>query len=201
MSGAESLAELAEEEVVRQLTRSLEGGRPNYCCGGKISISTESTSRDDATFSNTQLTAPPVVIRWDATDQSRASRKIQFPLVPKGDSADRKIFSRDRSKARKLPPKNGDRAPQKILWDLLQDCSTPIHDSDGLGVADNVLAKAYRLSNTKFSINFNPQEYRLVDAAAQILLPEYGTVGIRTKEGPGRKGLSAELAELNVSPP
>jgi hypothetical protein len=204
-SCVKTLANLAEEEVLRQLKKAIKGPRSNasYCSGGMIPIVSEPTLREDTTILKPPLTAPPVVIRWDAPDGSKAGGKIQFPLTTKAASDYQKAFSTNQSKAKKLSRRNLAVPQQTNLSEfdeLIRDCLPLAFECDGQDISDG--AWPYKLDNTQFAINFQPQEYGILDAITQILMPEYETDDPDQQEGTGSeecRAISAELAELNVS--
>jgi hypothetical protein len=75
-----SLREQAEKVVLRQLTDAIDGrGAPaKYCCGGRI-LTVLSDHNNTAAKNTTAPTSPPIVIRWDAEDDS--SRKLRLPIA------------------------------------------------------------------------------------------------------------------------
>jgi hypothetical protein len=114
-------------------------------------------------------TDSPVTIRFDSSSTS-SIHKIQFPASPSS-SID--------------------------IDELLLASERATFGLDGKDVLDETYRKAAALAPDKFSTNFHPADHGLVDALAQILLPDYRLrVDAKKKE---LWGVKAELYKLNVS--
>jgi hypothetical protein len=58
------------------------------------------------------------------------------------------------------------------LENLLRDCAPATFGVDGKDILDESYRKAAKMDNTQFCTSFHPHDYGIVDAIAQVLLPE-----------------------------
>lgn len=120
------------------------------------------------------LKTSSVDIRWGST--ASQGRLIQFRLPAKGDQSD-----------------------CDSIQQLLVDCQPATFGRCDKDVLDESYRKAGKLDESQFCTNFNPHEYGIVDAIAQVLLPGSicpppGSVNTCWKN----LGVSAKLYKLNV---
>ncbi|TVY47844.1 hypothetical protein LOCC1_G002936 [Lachnellula occidentalis] len=177
MPGAKSLLETAEDKVMQQLSKAIEGYNSTaaFSCGGTVPIDIRSTTRyGDFTSAKTPITSPPVTIRWD--DQNgNVTGKIQFPVLPGKEAA---------------------------LEKLVKSCQPATFGFGGGNVLDEKIRKAGKLDVSEFSTSFNPYDYGVVDAVAQALLPGIARPEGVDKVGNGANsqhwGVVAELYKLNA---
>jgi hypothetical protein len=84
------------------------------------------------------------------------------------------------------------------LEQLLKACTPATFGSGGKDVLDETYRKAGKLDRANFSVDFHPNDYGILDAIAQTLLPS--TYPLGKKEGREEHwGVKAELYKLNVS--
>jgi hypothetical protein len=86
---------------------------------------------------------------------------------------------------------------EEVLEQPVKDCKPPTFGLDGKDVLDETIRKADKLKSSGFSTSFNPDDFGIVDAIVQALLPS-----IVRPEGKAshteRWGVVAELYKLNV---
>jgi len=128
------------------------------------------THYGDFTSKRKAIKCAPITICWDSKDGT--SKKITFDSAP---------IYRDR---------------QPALEDLVQDCEPATFGLNGKNVLDEAVRKAGKLEAYRFSTNFNPYDYGIVDAVAQKLLP--GIVRAGRQPAIDHWGVVAELYKLNV---
>lgn len=179
--GAKSLQELAERRALLQLEEAVKGyqSTANYCCGGSIPISIPSDAAESNSgaegISESPLTAPPIVLRWDVPQKEGLSKKITFPLLPE----------------------NSESQATSALDDLLEACTPATFGHSGKDVFDESYRKAGKMDSSQFCINFHPHDYAIIDAISQLLLPEIRNSILEGREE--HRGVRAELYKLNVS--
>jgi len=115
----------------------------------------------------TTYTSPPIDLRWDASSSPPGASKIQFPI------------------------EGEDKAGEAALANLIQDCQPASFGYKGEDVLDESYRKAIKMDTSSFSVTFCPYEAGIIDAIAQVLLPNAGNIL-------GTKGVRAELYKLNV---
>ena len=127
--------------------------------------------RQGSASSSSELTSPPVTIRWDSAKHddgvSTTISKITFPVTgPHG---------------------------EEDLAKLVRDCEPASFGFRGQDVLDDSYRKAGKMDRSCFSSDFCPYELGIIDTIAQILLQN-------TEDGPiNTRGIKAELYKLNVS--
>lgn len=175
------------------LTRSLTGHQPsaNYCCGGAVSITTKINQLTGATTSRSACRSPPIVIRWDAPDDSHTGRRIQFPLASNTGFKSQKVTNKDRSKARRLA--NDSHITKISIFDqMIQDLSPSVAKNDDGDTASHT--RRYKLNSINFLTGFQPNDYGILNDITQILLPNQANPSFKPDGA-----LFAQLIELNVS--
>lgn len=180
-AGVPTLLQLAEQRALAQLKQAVEGyqSTANYCCGGRIAISSPIDSHEtdlgDARSLEYPTNAPPIAIRWDAPKEELLSNKITFPFVS-GDS---------------------NSTATSIFDSLLQACAPATFGHNGKDVLDEGYRKAGKLDRTQFSVDFHPHDFGVLDAISQLLLPEVRGSHLEGREE--HRGVLAELYKLNVN--
>lgn len=166
--GTPTLLQKSLEQVLNQLSKSIEGEQATFSCGGSITIDPTLCRGTDT--SDTPLnvrSSPPVTIYWSGDNE--LLYKVSLPHEKKSSGR---------------------------FDQLLADC-TPVtvglRDTDGL---DN---KSYQhvgaLDADRFSTNFHPADFGIIDSIEQLLLPRINS----TSEGQFEfRRIRTELNELNV---
>jgi hypothetical protein len=129
-----------------------------------------STHYGDFTSKKEAVKCAAITVRWDGKDGT--SKKTTFDPAP--------IY----------------RDGEPTLEDLVHDCEPATFGFNGEDVFDEAVRKAGKLEAYKFSTNFNPYDYGIVDMVAQELLP--GIVRAGRQPTVDRWGVVAELYTLNV---
>jgi hypothetical protein len=77
-----SLRKQAENAVLKQLTKAIDGHRvtARYCCGGRV-LTALSLDAGKASKNKTCPISPPVVLRWDDPIENDISRRIRMPIA------------------------------------------------------------------------------------------------------------------------
>ncbi|KAI1270956.1 hypothetical protein F5Y07DRAFT_384517 [Xylaria sp. FL0933] len=114
--------------------------------------------------------SPPITLRWDPQNSSTPASqcRITFPIED---------------------------GQQEILTGLLRDMQPATFGFQGKDIYDESYRKASKLDTSQFSSTFNPYELGIVDAVAQLLLPNLQLGG---KASALKRGVRAELYKLNV---
>lgn len=175
--GKKTLAQLAEQKLLEQLKKAVNGyqSTASYCCGGSIPISTASNESHltTSTTGENPITAPPLAFRWDISGHGSA-RTIHFPFTESHNLRDTTLFN-----------------------ELLQSCAPATFGRKDKDILDESYRKAGKLDRNQFSIDFHPHDYGIVNAISQILLPEISAGFLKDREE--HRGVVAELYKLNVS--
>jgi hypothetical protein len=178
LRGAKTLVKLAEEGLMRQLKSSVEGfhSTSNYCCGGTALFPAcgDEAGRDYSPMSRmpNRLQAPPVVLRWDTSDDD-CTQKIKFPFQP--DTAQKDARSLEHL-IKTMTPNSLKRKREE-------------------GLEDN--KQFGELNNDQFSVDFDPYACGIVDGIAQTLFRGYYLRGMERREE--HQGIAARLRTLQVS--
>ncbi|KAI0856562.1 hypothetical protein F4860DRAFT_506664 [Xylaria cubensis] len=177
-------------DVFAELQRSFSSAPRDFlfACGGSIPIasvfpsgsgpvSTDDSSPKSGSGSGdssqpVQLPSSPITLRWDREDPSNTDTqcKLTFPF---GDGE------------------------QKTLEGLLRDMQPATFGLGGEDVYDESYRKASKMNTSQFASTFNPYELGIVDAVAQMLLPNL-QIGRNRKIPELKRGVRAELYKLNV---
>lgn len=157
--------------LLQKLASAVHGhaATATFACGGAVPLTDLSTGNFGSGAENLY---PSVTLRWDSKDAYTAPSKITFPL-PHHDDVSRSMLSR-----------------------LLHHCEPATFGIGGKDVLDERYRKAAKLDTSKFSTNFHPHDYGIVDSIQQILLPS--TIKGGQGVGIGPEGVRAELYKLNV---
>lgn len=147
----------------------------SFCCGGSLErlygwYMSAGTHYGDFTSMKKPIKCAPITVRWGG--QGGTSKKTTFDPAP--------CY----------------RNCESTLEDLVRDCEPATFGSNGEDVFDETVRKAGKLEAYKFSTNFNPYDYGIVDVVAQELLP--GIVRAGRQPLINRWGVVAELYKLNV---
>lgn len=190
--------EVASQRLLDQLKSAVAEGYPsagNYCCGGTIVVSGNPTLFQD--YSKAPGLCPPVVLRFDTS--TVGSSRLKFPPDPEDEE--------------------GKGKPRAGIEDLLDFCTTDVaaeDDGGGKETRDESRGRFARMERDKFSVDFHPSDFGILDAIKQVLMPgavESGIEAVNSKEkgkgtGTGNEnwserkehhGVRAELCQLNVS--
>ncbi|KAL8855828.1 MAG: hypothetical protein Q9178_007543 [Gyalolechia marmorata] len=179
MSDAQSLesGNYTEHHLLQQLHVAATGSKAAFCCSGSVPISEESPfEKIKDNLEGSQLSSPPVVIRWDEKDSESCS-KVTLPPKSDQDSAKDQI----------------------ALANLVHACTPASFGKDGKDVLDESYRKAAKLDSHQFSTSFSPYDVGIIAAVTQTLLP-----GIAKPLADGKQllvenlGVVAELYKLNV---
>ncbi|KAH0533790.1 hypothetical protein FGG08_007556 [Glutinoglossum americanum] len=158
------------------LGEAIHGCRAAITCGGTIPINTQSDRSLE--LGTEPIASPPVMIRWGSGDAGffEKGNAIQFPVKAAA----------------------GDEPHQNFqLEKLFQDCEPATFGIGGKDVLDESYRKAAKMDNTRFSTNFHPHDYGIIDAIAQVLLPEVKLA--KSEENVSEHlGVVAELYKLNI---
>jgi hypothetical protein len=170
---------VSDHRLFIQLRDAVDGyqSTANYCCGGSIPISPSAETRQIVVnvpgTSNFPIVAPPVTLRWDTPGNPDLAQKIQFPLDGQN------------------PNSNA------LLQGLFRACSPGTFGLGGGNIGNVPYHRAGKLDRERFSSNFHPHDYGIVDAVQQILLPDFNSPGLDGRAD--HRGVLAELHQFNVS--
>ncbi|TVY33603.1 hypothetical protein LSUB1_G007087 [Lachnellula subtilissima] len=159
---------LSSTSALDQMKAAVNGYASNYCCGGNIPITTDKIIHS-ATSAYQPIRAPPVSLRWDLFKEAGQACYIHFPLDA---------------------PVDGHHTDKQdhMFQGLLEACDPATF---GLGGRD-----AGKLDTNRFSTNFHPHDYGIVDTISQSLLPN--ALSHIMKDRIEHRGVLAELYKLNV---
>lgn len=107
-----------------------------------------------------------VTLRWDSTRDGGTTQKLTLPASVSSHPA---------------------------FMQILNDCQPASFGRGGVDVMDEPYRKAGKIDEKDFCSNFDPYAIGIVDAVAQVLMPEEGRMTNETR------GLRAEFYKLNVS--
>jgi hypothetical protein len=164
-----------------QLKQAVEGyqSTANYCCGGRIAISSPIDSHEtdlgDGRSSEYPTNASLTAVRWDSPKEKPLSNKITFPFVPEDSNS----------------------TATSIFDSLLQACAPATFGYNGKDVLGEGYRKAGKLDRAQFSVDFHPHDFGVLDAISQLHLPEVRGSHLEGREE--HRGVLAELYKLNVS--
>ncbi|KAJ2904300.1 hypothetical protein MKZ38_008359 [Zalerion maritima] len=171
--------EISGEQLLRQVNEAITQHPSNdrFSCDGSLDILRGS---DYADFTSTKkpVTCPSPVIFW--TKGAITKRRTFDPL-----------WGMMMNRVDGLGTSWG-----TSLDELVQDCSPAKFGFDDKDVFDETVRKAGVLDASRFSTNFNPYDFGIVDAVARELLP--GVVRAGKQPAVERWGVVAELYKLNV---
>ncbi|KAI9873288.1 MAG: hypothetical protein M1830_000577 [Pleopsidium flavum] len=167
--GAASSQPITDRHSLQLLSSAIQGEQATatFACGGTVTL--RSTHDHDPAEEQKQLSCPPVILRWDSSEKNVA-RRLELPLSPGHGSE---------------------------LNRLLEDCQPATFGLGGVDVLDESYRKASKLDNTRFSTNFNPYDYGIVDTISQILFPSIDKYSDEDS-GLELRGVRAELYKLNI---
>jgi hypothetical protein len=176
MAGLQSPQQVTAEQVLTLLDEAMAHyeASSSFSCGGSLerlygAYMFAGTHYGDFTSKKKAVKCAPITVRWDCKD---GTKKITFDQAP--------IY----------------RNWEPTLEDLVQDCEPATFGFNGKDVFDEAVRKAGKLEAYKFSTNFNPYDYGIVDMVAQELLP--GIVRAGRQPAVDHWGVVAELYKLNV---
>lgn len=113
---------------------------------GSGESSTDKNLNDPSTH---KMRCDPVVLRWDSTRDGGSTRKLELPH---------------------------DMSSYPAFQQLLSDCQPASFGRGGVDVMDESYRKAGKIDERDFCTNFDPYAVGIVDAVAQVLMPEEGRV-------------------------
>ena len=177
MAGLQSPQQVTAEQLLPPLDEAIAHyeASSSFSCGGSVerlygAYMLAGTHYGDFTSKKKAVKCAPVTVRWDGKDGS--SKKITFDTAP--------IY--------------GDW--ESTLDNLVLDCEPATFGFIGKDVFDEAVRKAGKLEAYKFSTNFNPYDYGIVDVVTRELLPGIMRAGRQPTIDHG--GVVAELYKLNV---
>ena len=179
ISDAQSLesGNYTQHHLLQQLHVAASGSKAAFCCSGSVPISEESPfEKIKDNLEGSQLSSPPIVIRWDEKDGENCS-KVTLPPTSDQEGAKDQI----------------------ALANLVHACTPASFGKDGKDVLDECYRKAAKLDSHQFSASFSPYDVGIIATVAQTLLP-----GIAKPLADGKQsfvenlGVVAELYKLNV---
>ncbi|KAK5629470.1 hypothetical protein RRF57_005185 [Xylaria bambusicola] len=173
--------------LISQIRDSLNSTYKDFAftCGGSIPIANQESSSNQSSSSASKtasqsesdsgnpqdvrlLPSPLITLRWDPQDPSTPASQCKLTF----------------------PSSDGQRA---ALMGLLRDMHPATFGVKGEEVYDESYRKASKLDTSRFSSSFNPYELGIVDAVAQLLLPN-----LKENRPKWKRGVRAELYKLNV---
>jgi len=166
----EQLLPLLDQAITHYETSS------SFSCSGSIErlhggmSMMNGTHYGDFTSNKKAIKCVPINVRWDG--KGGAFKKFTFDSAP--------IY----------------RLNEPTLEDLVEDCEPATFGFNGKDVLDEAVRKAGKLEAYKFSTNFNPYDYGIVNMVAGELLP--GIVRAGNRPAINHCGIVAELYKLNV---
>jgi hypothetical protein len=137
-----SLVQLADDGLLKQLSKDLDAGDPRvrYCCGGTIPIShlpdlDQDVAMSQATSISTQMTSWPVELFFQDIEDCDSFKRIRFPNI----SGKAKMDA------------------------LLSACSSyeRLHTP----------SQAFKLESGQFVLDFHPVDFGIIDDISQIMVP------------------------------
>ncbi|KAH6720139.1 hypothetical protein BKA61DRAFT_708256 [Leptodontidium sp. MPI-SDFR-AT-0119] len=194
-----SLVKLAEEAVIKSLSKAVDGEQvtARYCCGGSIpGIGPRSTTSESKTGEDTK------VGKGKKKEKDGRDQKVEEQSKNEKVSKDRKDPA---SEARRNAPV----VPAvTIRWDdptghcmtrrLKIASETPLRGNKLSGTYHLIDACGREgLDQSKFTVDFHPQDHGILDGITQILLP--GWKGRFLREFPEHRGVKVERCRLHVS--
>lgn len=169
-TGTRSLQHNAEVTLLDQLSAAVSNERPTATFACGGEVPI--AGNRDTNRSGTigdRRVSSSVDVRWDSTPSE--GRLVQFPVAPDSNS----------------------------FQQLLLDCQPATFGRGGEDVLDESYRKVGKLDATRFCTSFDPYQCGIVDAVAQVLLPEIPLPSMTGKSVcPEHLRVSAELYELNV---
>jgi hypothetical protein len=177
MAGLQSAQQVTAEQVLTPLDEAIATyeASSSFSCGGSLerlysAYMLAGTHYGNFTSKKKAVQCAPITVRWDGKDGT--SKRTTFDSAP--------IY------------RNG----EPTLEDLVQDCEPATFGFNGEDVFDEAVRKAAKLEAYKFSTNFNPYDYGIVNIVAQELLP--GIMRAGRQPAVDHWGVVAELYKLNV---
>jgi len=178
MAGLQSPQHVTGEQLLTRLDEAITHyeASSSFSCGGSIQrlygayMFSTGTHYGAFTSEKEPIKCAPITIRWDG--KGGATKKTTFDPAP--------IY----------------RDWEATLEDLVQDCEPATFGFNGKDVLDEAVRKAGKLEAYKFSTNFNPYDYGIINMVAQELLP--GIMRAGRQPAVDRWGVVAELYKLNV---
>ncbi|KAI1288943.1 hypothetical protein F5Y03DRAFT_378833 [Xylaria venustula] len=166
-----------------------------FACGGSIPITVEATP-DNRSSPSGAGEIPPSAATGSAhetgPEPSSSSERVQTrPSPPITLRWDPENTSTPASQCKlTLPLKDGQ---EDILAGLVRDMKPATFGFQGEDVYDESYRKALKLDTSRFASTFNPYELGIVDAVAQLLLPN-----LLGRSATRKRGVRAELYKLNA---
>ena len=173
--GARSLSSIAFDKACSELGQCIAGERAtvSFACGGTIPIRDTKTAQD-AEAKDTQKCplSSPVQVWWASKDTTVKERLL-------------------------LPLNHGAHPDSNVprLHQLAADCEVASFGKGQQDVIDTEYRMAGKLDPQRFSSNFHPADFGIIDNIERILLPRYKS---DNEKYLSFRKLSAELYKLNV---
>ncbi|KAH7360407.1 hypothetical protein BKA65DRAFT_533716 [Rhexocercosporidium sp. MPI-PUGE-AT-0058] len=195
-----TLATLAQEAVIRSLSKAVDGEEvtARYCCGGRIpAIEPHATTSEVASEKDTKT-----------REEARATDGGEVKVEAQSKSGEISEEGKDPVSNSEVGQATSEAPTATIRW----DDPTNHNMTRRLTISSNALLGGNKplgkfhlnkacgcegLHQSKFTIDFHPQDYGILDGITQILLP--GWKGFLLNNNPEHRGVKVERCRLHVS--
>lgn len=141
LEGGPSLLQLALEQVLKQLSKSIEGEQATFSCGGSIAVGPpQLRGTGTADSSHNFRNSPPVTIYWSGDNEQLY--KISLPCG-----------------------NPGNKSPSQ-LDQLLASCTSGTFGPEG-----TLYRNSGAFDEDRFSTSFHPSDFGIINTIEQLLLP------------------------------
>ncbi|KAL2074629.1 hypothetical protein VTL71DRAFT_8407 [Oculimacula yallundae] len=201
-----TLSQLAQEGLIKNLSKAIDSDQAaaRYCCGGSIPVNTPGP----------EPTPTEVRIEKDDKAGGEKGKKVEKEDKPEEILKDHKELKDvdtpaveatqviKVTPAIEITPTIQVAPPVTIRWDCTSNKSVTrrLTIAPDISVRFDKLVKACGrngLEQSKFTIDFHPQDHGILDAVSQILLPSWK--GKLLSALPEHRGIKVEMCRLHVS--